>query len=52
MGGYNATTIELTVPHTWDVNDHRKLGEEVRKNVLDYQLRLLSARDSGTAYDG
>ena len=51
MGGYNAITIGLTVPHSWDVNDHRKLAEEVRKNVLDYRLRLLSAGDSGIAYD-
>jgi hypothetical protein len=52
MGGYNATTIGLTLPHRWDVNNHRKLAEEVRKNVLDYQPRMLSAGDSEIAYDG
>ena len=52
IGGYNATTIGLTVPHRWDVNYHRKLAEEVRKNVLDYRPRLLSAGDSGIAHDG
>ena len=52
MGGYNAITIGFTVPHKLDVNDHRKLAEEVRRNVLDYRLRLLSAGDSGIAYDG
>jgi len=52
MSGSNATTIRLTLPHRWDVNDHRKLAEEVRKNVLDYQPRMLSAGDSEIAYDG
>jgi hypothetical protein len=51
-GGCGPISASLPLPYRWDVNDHRKLAEAVRKNILDHRPRPLFAGDTEIACDG